>query len=86
MSAHPVYTAAQTVGKVFLNKSTDRAVISLCLGNKWVFFCHNAKQTFAQGLRFLSLKLPAQQALTFSLLFRFPHFSPVIDSMKKCLS
>lgn len=50
------------------------------------FFCHNAKQTFAQALGFLSLKLSAQQAPTFSLLFGFPHFSPVIDSMKKCLS
>lgn len=59
MSTHPVYAAAQTVAEVFLNKNADHTVISLRLGNKRV--CHNAKQTSAQGLGFLSLKLSAQQ-------------------------
>lgn len=30
ISVHPVYTAAQTVGEVFLNKNADRIVITLC--------------------------------------------------------
>lgn len=82
IAVHPVYTAAQTVGDVFLNK---KQLQWPCVKETNISDTGQT-QTFAQDSGFLSLKPSAKQTLTFPLLFHwFPHHDAVMHLMEKCL-